>query len=562
MSNNYVADFETTTDPNDCRVWGYGVYDIENNVSTFGNSISSFMGKLISLPNNSKIFFHNLKFDGEFILYHLKDLGYEWVNERFLYHNQFSTLITDRGVFYSITIQYKKKTLTILDSLKVIPLPVSSISKAFGIPQLKGEIDYNKNRPIGYKLTKEEINYIKNDIEIVGKAMLYFIQQGLTKMTQASNAFFDFKNLYKKQFEKIFPILEVDCELRKSYKGGWCYVSKKHKGNEVKEGIVLDVNSLYPSVMYYKKLPYGEPILYEGCYKEDKIYSLYIQTFRCVFKLKEGYLPTIQLKSSLGFKPTEYVEHSNNEEITLTLTSVDLEMFLEHYNVFGIEYLYGWKFKGTDKHFKGYIDKWVTVKNQASIDDNEGLRTIAKLMLNALYGKFALNPRVRGKRPVFENDLVSYELLDVEERNSVYLPVASFVTAYAREITIKSAQNNFDRFIYADTDSLHLEGFEEPLNIEIDKIKLGAWKLEYRFKRGKFIRAKAYIEELEDNTTHIACAGLPHRCHSFITFDNFKNNLIVPKSFIINDEKFSGKLQHTRVKGGVILKEIEFTIKV
>lgn len=28
--SRYTADFETTTDPNDCRVWAYGICEIGN----------------------------------------------------------------------------------------------------------------------------------------------------------------------------------------------------------------------------------------------------------------------------------------------------------------------------------------------------------------------------------------------------------------------------------------------------------------------------------------------------------------------------------------------------
>ena len=39
-----------------------------------------------------------------------------------------------------------------------------------------------------------------------------------------------------------------------------------------------------------------------------------------------------------------------------------------------------------------YGDKWTEVKTKASIKGNEGMRTIAKLQLNSLYGKMASNP--------------------------------------------------------------------------------------------------------------------------------------------------------------------------
>ena len=64
---------------------------------------------------------------------------------------------------------------------------------------------------------------------------------------------------------------------------------------------MLDVNSLYSSVMYEKDLPFGEPIYFEGKYKPDSVYELYIQQFSCAFKLKKGKIPTIQIKNSFKF---------------------------------------------------------------------------------------------------------------------------------------------------------------------------------------------------------------------------------------------------------------------
>lgn len=552
MKNIYVADFETTTNPSDCRVWGWGLYNIEKDKFKYGTTIESFFEEIFELPNKTTLYFHNLKFDGEFIFYYLFRNGFVVSKEKDLEEKQFSSLISFMGVFYAIKIKYEGKEFNIYDSLKILPLPVAKISKAFGIEQLKGEIDYTLHRPKDYVITENEVDYIRNDVEIVGKALMYFFSQKLNKMTQASNALHDYKKILGlKRFDKLFPILSCDKELRQAYKGGFTYVNPKYQNKMIDKGIVLDVNSLYPSRMYSCKLPYGEPIFYEGKYQEDKIYNVYIQMVRCNFELKENHIPTLQIKNSLGFKPTEYVKDSNGLDVTLCLTSVDLKLFLDHYEVYNLEYLSGWKFKSTDRLFKEYIDKWMKVKKESSINGNEGLRTISKLMLNALYGKFGLNPIVKPKTPSFDGELVHYEMGENEERNPIYIPIACFVTAYARDYTIRSAQENFDRFIYADTDSLHLVGEEEPSNIKIDSVKLGAWKIEYKFKRGKFLRAKSYIEEKENGKFHVACAGLPHKCHDKINFENFKSGTVI-----------EGKLQHKRVKGGVVLKEIDFTIKI
>lgn len=135
-------------------------------------------------------------------------------------------------------------------------------------------------------------------------------------------------------------------------------------------GVVLDVNSLYPSVMYESEfgLPFGEPIFYEGKYKDDKVYPIYIQMITCSFEIKENKIPTIQIKNNRSyFRENEYLESSQNEIVCLVLTSVDLKLFLEQYNVYDLEYISGWKFKSTNILFKDYIDKWIKVKNEATI---------------------------------------------------------------------------------------------------------------------------------------------------------------------------------------------------
>ena len=100
--------------------------------------------------------------------------------------------------------------------------------------------------------------------------------------------------------------------------------------------------------MYKELLPYDDPVYFEGKYTPDEMYPLYIQSINVSFEIKEGYIPTIQVKKSPSylFNPTEYLESSNGEIVTLVLTSVDLELFFKHYDVEYLEYNDGYKFKG------------------------------------------------------------------------------------------------------------------------------------------------------------------------------------------------------------------------
>ena len=546
-----VADFETTTTPDDVRVWAACAVDIDTSETVYiGNCIEGFMEWLAD--KNTVCYFHNLKFDGEFILHYLLSHGYEYSDTHA--PRTFETLITDTGIFYSITVYFAKenkkyKKVVFYDSLKKLPFKVSVISKAFELADEKLEIDYEAPRPRGHELTEEERAYIVNDCRIVAQALKIQMEQGLKKMTNASDAMNDYKAIAgKKYFEKWFPVLplELDADIRRAYKGGFVYLNPKHRGREGLQGITLDVNSLYPSVMYYSLLPYGYPMYFEGEPVHDESWPLFIVRLACEFEVKKGHIPTIQLKNNRAFVETEYLRSSNGEIVELTLTNVDLKLFLEHYDVYNLEYQCGWKFKGAVGMFKDYIDHWMHVKETTT----GALRQLAKLMLNSLYGKFATNPNARKKIPVIDHDgVVRYILDDPETRDPVYTAMGAFITAYAREKTIRSAQACFDRFIYADTDSLHLIGHEPPEGLEIHPTKLGAWKNEGCFEYSKYIRAKTYMETV-DGVTKVTCAGMPDNVKEAVTYENFHSG-----------STFDGKLMPRRYPGGIVLEKTTFTIK-
>ena len=564
----FTADFETATHLDDeTYVWAWALCDIENTDDVkVGNSIESFFNT-IKYENSAYIYFHNLKFDGEFILYYLMKNGYEYVEKNEKRDKTFTTLISDMGLFYSIEVFFEVKgknvkKVTFIDSLKIINQTVESMPKTFNIEEKKLEIDYSFPREVGHILTKTEEEYVKNDVLIVAKALKYLFDMGLTKMTAGSNALSEYKQVITfNKFRHLYKPLnyQIDKDIRKSYKGGFTYLNPLYKDKEVESGEVLDVNSLYPSVMYNEILPFGEPFYFEGKYEEDKVYPLYIQRLTCSFRVKKGKIPTIQIKGS-RFVDNEYLTDSGIEPVALTLTNIDLDLFFEQYDVWDLEYHSGWKFKGIRGLFSKYIDKWISVKNESTISGNKGMRQVAKIMLNSLYGKFATSLDVQSKIPYLDGDIVKYKLTPKSEKKGVYLPMGAFITAYARNKTIRTSQAikdysiekyGVDMYCYSDTDSIHTTLPIEELKLfcEIDPVKLGAWAHEDHFTRAKFIRQKTYLEEI-DGEIKITCAGLPQRCYDQVTWDNFKEGL-----------KVDGKLTFSHVKGGVILKETEFTIK-
>lgn len=578
MSKKFTADFETTTDIEDCRVWAYAICEIGNPDNfIYGNSIDDFIKWCSNKKDNYTIYFHNLKFDGEYIFYYLLSNGYTCIqSKKDRKEKTFTVLISDTGQFYSIEIYFEvtKKhcnKVTIYDSLKILNLSVDKIAKDFNLPIRKLDLDYKAKREVGHILTEHEIDYIRNDVEIMARALDIMFNEGLNKMTIGSDALTNYKNTLS-SFDSYFPVLpyEVDQEVRQSYKGGWTYLNPKYSEKHVKEGIVIDKNSMHPSHMYYDYLPFGTPIYFKDKYKKDIIYPLYIQILSCSFKLKEGKLPSIQLKNTVGFMPNEYVESSKGEIVTLTLTNIDLELFFMQYDVDNIVWQGGYKFKRLKGLFNKYIDYWTEKKTEAKKENNGALYKIAKLMLNSLYGKFGLNPNVRGKYPYLSDEgIVKYSLYPREIRNSIYCPVASFITAYSRYDIITNSQAirdyslkkyGVDYYIYSDTDSIHcLKMSDEELSqfMDIDDYRLGAYKKESEFKEAIFIRQKCYIEKGYDDKLNATIAGLPKKLGKYLTLENFKKGF----SVMASDTEKEHKLMFKHVKGGVVLIDTDFTIK-
>ena len=584
----YVADFETTTLPEDCRVWAYAIVDIDDcdnrDSVVIGTNIDGFIDWCSKQKCPTKVFFHNLRFDLSFVMDRLFALGYKHTTEsKDRQTKTFNTMISDKGLVYQCEIIFYRKgknirKVVLQDSLKLIPLKVKEIPKAFGLEEAKGEIDYDRHNklPPDSPITEEEKDYIIHDVVIVAKAIKYMHSQGLTKMTIGACALDEYKNLIgKRTFKRWYPTPEYHNDVKQSYRGGFTYLNPDYAGKPVKEGVVLDVNSLYPSVMrdHNNPLPFGTPIFFKGQYKKNNLYPLYTQMMKCEFELKPGMIPTLQIKHSLSFRGNEYLTSSNGEEVTICLNSVDLDLFFKHYNVYNPEYLSGWMFKASVGMFDKYIDKWIANKIQASKDGNKGFRYISKLFLNSLYGKFGTDIRMVNKVPYYQDGEVKYYYSEPEMRKGIYIAMASFITSYARLKTIESAQKIMDdynsgksniQFIYADTDSLHLDspGFQLP-DIEIDPYKLGAWKYESKFygadgNGGKYLRQKCYIENTTEDIDNpnpeyklkITVAGMPEECYNQVTFDNFK----------IGADYYGKKMPKT-VPGGTVLIDGTFTIK-
>ena len=571
-----VCDFETSTykwlkrDDGVARVWLWGMYNIFEDSFHYGIDMDSFMKNVLVRRGdyNPIYYFHNLKFDGSYIVSWLLENGFKYDDEL---SNKFtfSASISDVGLWYMIRVRInnaasQKYIITFQDSLKKIPLPVRDIPKAFGIEdEAKGEIDYDEYREVGHMPTEKEVNYLKHDCTIVAKAMMILENNGFTKMTGSSDAFYQWKKTLLSErarrkgvkpeiaYREIFPCLTIDEDdyIRKAYRGGWTYVNPKYAGYIIDRPVeVWDINSMYPSKMKEKYLPIGEPRFFRGKPKPTK-YQCYISHIMIAFEIKKDHLPCIQIKNSYYFTPTEYLTSSDNHMIELWVTNVDLKMIFSQYNVLEIEYLDGMYFNKTRGYFDEHIDKNMEIKERAK----GGERQIAKNRMNQVYGKTATAPRRRQKIPYLDEDgIIQFRFSDYKIEKPEYTALGVFITSWARYDIIKDAQNNYDRFIYCDTDSLHLlknEDGTEP-DLPIHQTKLGFYKKEHNVIKSIFLRSKTYVEQYDDGRIEVKCAGASPEVKKNMNFDNFKIG-----------STFEGKLMPIQVKGGCVLCKTYFTIK-
>ena len=646
----FVADFETTVydGQESTEVWASAMADISDpsdNVFVF-HSIDETLQYIQFLQEDVVLYYHNLKFDGNFWLWylihelHFKQ-GYEVIKEgeyteyimkkpREIANNEVVYVISDMGQWYTITFKYRGCKVTLKDSLKLLPFSVRKIGKDFKTKHQKLEMEYKGKRFAGCEITTEEIQYIKNDVLVMKEALLMMFSEGHNKLTIGSCCLAEYKRIVGRyDWEKDFPRLDhialdpseygssnADEYIRKSYKGGWCYLVEGANDRIYTDGTTADVNSLYPSMMHSESgnvYPHGKPIFFKGEPPEkaklpNRYYFIRIRTR---FYIKEGKLPFIQIKGNPRYKATEMLTTSDFKDrktgqyfkffydkngvkqdsiVELTLTCTDWILMQEHYDLVDLEILDGCWFFARTGMFDEYINKYKEIK----MTSTGAQRQIAKLFLNNLYGKLATSPISSFKVAYLKDDeSLGYQIQCAEDKEPVYIAAGSAITSYSRNFTIRAAQANYHGanergFKYADTDSIHCDlAPDEIKGIKVDDNDFCCWELESGWDKAIFVRQKTYIEHIvEENRKpiekpyyNIKAAGMPQTCKDLLNIsltgatkkdkEKYKNDKekldFITKPRTMTDFKtgltISGKLLPRCIKGGVVLEESYFTLR-
>lgn len=654
----FMGDFETTVYSGqvNTEVWASACVELYTEDVKIFHSIDEQFKYFISLDSDIICYYHNLKFDGAFWLsYLLVDAGFhhaahepeddepvsefEWYPVKMMRNRTFTYSISDMGQWYRIIIKTHDRIIELRDSLKLLPFTVKRIGESFKTKHQKLDMEYKGFRYAGCEITPEEQEYIANDVLVVKEALEATFEQGHKKLTIGSCCLAEYRALLgKKLYYEYFPnLVEVEIDesygaknadeyIRKSYRGGWCYLAKGKEKQIKRNGTTADVNSLYPSMMHSisgNNYPIGLPTFWQGNYIPDEAlepWRYYFLRIRTRFYLKEGKLPFIQNKSSMMYTATEsletsdiynpkdgkyyseYVDKDGNirqAEMVMTLTMTDFKLIKEHYELVNFEILDGCYFDSAIGIFDIYIDKYAELKKNSK----GAMRELAKLFLNNLYGKLASSTDSSFKVAyVKEDKSLGFYTVTQHNKRPVYIAAGSAITSYARNFTIRAAQNNYygkgERgFIYADTDSIHCDlQPDEIKGIKVDPKEFCCWKLESCWDEGWFVRQKTYIEHITHEDLepvdkpyyNVKCAGMPQKCKElfllsmdgfiadentteYIDEDGKAHDLTDADRWFLSKKReltdfdvglvVSGKLLPKRIRGGVLLTDSMYEMR-
>lgn len=559
--NCYCADFETTSRTQYVkegltRVYLWEIKSLDGKQKWVGVSMDEFIELVKSFPNDSDVFFHNLSFDGEFLLNFIVGHGFTYnVKKDELDNCDFTTITDEMGTHYLIKVRFENGTLVNFKcSYRLMPISIANLGKIIGVHKLTEIHDYTEIKDFKTiaDVPEKELMYLENDVEIMRLVLIYLFDMGLKGVTMASASY----NYWKKEkyfFMRELPVIEDDSIndiISMSYHGGITMVNPIHQGKLLDSFVSYDVNSLYPSAMLGNPMPIGMPVVYKTLAEAmtDKFHSLrLIHLVVHEAKVHSGYLPFIPFGTSFMYKGA-YVYPTQFQDKEIALWENEYDLFLDYYDVSStiVDVV---AFAEKPDVFTNYLTYWKTIKETT---DDKVLRTIAKLMMNALYGKFGQKPERLTKIPDHfdEKGVLRYSSMETSG-GYFYRPIASYITSCARTVLINAMEREHDRFIYCDTDSLYLTGSAEG-NIPIDPKKIGYWKYEGHYTKGLFLKAKGYLKTHDDGEQESGVAGLPKELQKKLTYENFKDGL-----------KFIGaKKVLKRVKGGIIIDNTDFTLKI
>lgn len=474
-------------------VWSFGILDIENNIHFYqGRTWEEFIQFCKDLSEylqlNEKLnlicYVHNLGFEFQFMRKYFNWLKVFSVDER-----KPLKALCDLGIEFRCSY--------ILSGYNLDTMAKNLTSHK--IDKLIGSLDYELVRHKDTIITKDEQNYIINDIVII----LYYINEELASNgnnisripltnTGRVRSFVRNKCLYSNKnhkktskgkytrYRKIMQDLTLEVEeytqLKRAFMGGYTHANANYT-NQVLENVAsIDFTSSYPSVMLSERFPMGKGRQVQ--IKDKEHFNYLLDNYCCLFDVEFKNI-TATFEHDNYLSDSKCVSHGaiiNNGRIfsadsTLTtITDVDYTI---------IKNTYKWDSMGVQNMWiypRGYLPKDIILSvlelyqkktELKGVQGQEVEYLLSKGMLNSIYG-MSVTDIVRDE--VLYNDewgkipsKIDEQIETYNKSHNRFLSYAwgVWVTAYARKNLWNGIFNIKEDYIYSDTDSIKLLNYDK-----------------------------------------------------------------------------------------------------
>jgi hypothetical protein len=410
-------------------------------------------------------------------------------------------IISESCTFFQFEAQ--DLTLSMMDNLSLWPSPLADIGQVVGCP--KGHVDFDT-------VTDDSLSsYCKNDVLIMVRQWQFWLRfldennLGNFSITLPKQAF----NAYRHRFMPSGIAVhnnEIALELeRAAYRGGRAeafYVGRLPKGLYYK----LDANSLYPAVMKEHTYPTKlvKVIYHPSLHQLSTLLELYMIIAEVVLDTTEPVFVT-RVDAKNAYPTGTFVT---------TLTTPEVQYAFDKGFIRGVGRVALYE---RGDIFSKYVDYFYALKERYSRAGQKALAKMAKLMMNALQGKFGQAghaQKILGDAPPDEIGVKRW--IDLESDNhcvdltfggkvirsisggeapSSFPAIPAHVTAYARLRMWQLIQKaGLEHVYYIDTDSLIVDdrGYKR-LYDEVDPFRLGALKLESTSEHVSIFARKDYV---------------------------------------------------------------------
>ena len=429
------------------------------------------------------IYIHNLGYEFQFMRKYFKWLDVFSLSER----NPLKALC-DLGIEFRCS--YKLSGFSLDNTAKNLV--------KHNIKKLTGTVDYNLIRTHETTLTPADLDYVKNDVQIVtayiDEQIDYYKDITKIPMTNTGrvrayvreNCYYTSKNhrktdrgkyfRYRKIMEDLTLTPAIYTQLKRAFMGGFTHANAKYSGKVLNNVSSIDFTSSYPAVMVSEKFPMSrfKEVVINSESELNKYCSKYAMVFDIRFtNIKAKINQEVYISESKCFSLTNPTINNGRvhsaEILATTLTDVDLDIMKQVYSWDSIE------LANVKYAHKGYLPKAIIESILNLYQDKTELKGVqgqeveymlSKGMLNSIYGMSVTD--VVKNNAVYKDDWAieladPFEVIDkynTSKTRFLYYPWGVWVTAYARRNLWTGILAIGDDYVYSDTDSLKLLNYE------------------------------------------------------------------------------------------------------